>query len=315
MGTTKYRIASDGLPARLAPTWTEEKLRILECYLGGGSRGFAGACKRHPSGWFLLDTFAGAGMNISETTNAEIPGSALLALNAGPPGAKKVILCENGPKTKAALAARVGPFGDRVALFDQDANAQIAEMLALIPKRAPAFAFLDPEGAELAWKTVQAIARHKFSNQTKIEQLILLPTDTGFVRMLSLDKPLDPEYARRVTAMFGTDEWRPIYDGRRAGKLSAEDARHQYVALYAQQLSRLGYKHVQERQLRKEGKGGAPGSPMYFLLHASDHPAGERIMDHCFNKKHVRPGEEAGQVQMFPTPVAPRRRVTAKQSP
>src|SRR5690242_4511476 len=125
MGATKYRTASDGLPARLAPTWTEEKLRILACYLGGSGKGFAGACKSHPLGWYVLDIFAGAGMNISETTGAELSGSALIALEAGPPEAKRVIVCENGAKTAPALKTRTDRFGERVARFDRDANEEI----------------------------------------------------------------------------------------------------------------------------------------------------------------------------------------------
>jgi hypothetical protein len=42
---------------RLWHRWTEEKLAILECYL----QAFA-----HPSGWYAIDIFAGAGLNISE---------------------------------------------------------------------------------------------------------------------------------------------------------------------------------------------------------------------------------------------------------
>jgi hypothetical protein len=47
---------------------------------------------------------------------------------------------------------------------------------------------------------------------------------------------------------------------------------------------------------------------MYFLLHATDIAAGNRIMGHCFDKKHLRPEEELGQLSLVTTPVAPRRR-------
>jgi hypothetical protein len=80
------------------------------------------------------------------------------------------------------------------------------------------------------------------------------------------------------------------------------------VQLYAQGSRDLGYEHVQERQITKAGRGGRGGGPMYFLMHASDHDAGERIMAHCFDKKHVRPEEQAGQEGLFHVPVVPRRR-------
>jgi three-Cys-motif partner protein len=304
MGQAKYEIATDGFPARVAPVWTEEKLAILACYL----EAFARACKSHPSGWFALDIFAGGGMNISETTTTEIPSSALIALQARPPLAQRVVLCERDIRALSALTHRVTPFGDRARVFAGDANAQIRDMLALIPRDAPAFAFLDPEGSELAWSTVEAVARHKPEPHKKVEQLILLPTDMGFVRTLPLERDITEAAAAKIDAMYGHDRWRWIYDARRSGRINAEAARTQYVELYAQGLRDLGYVYVQERQITKEGAGGAAGGPMYFLMHASDHEAGERIMDHCFNKKHIRPGEQLGQQGLFQLPVAPRRR-------
>lgn len=304
MGRAKHETASDGHPARVAPTWTEEKLAILACYL----HGFAVACKSHPRGWYALDIFAGGGLNISATTGAEIPASALIALEAGPPLARAVVLCERGARTLPALIHRVAPYRERARVFAKDANAQIGDMLALIPRDAPAFAFLDPEGSELAWDTVTAIAEHKPKHYRKVEQLILLPTDMGFVRTLPLIKDLSDAAAAKITAMYGHARWRAIYERRRTDKINAEAARTEYVRLYAQGLRELGYEHVQERQITKEGAGGRAGLPMYFLIHASDHEAGERIMAHCFDKKHIRPGEQLGQEGLFHVPVARRRR-------
>jgi three-Cys-motif partner protein len=304
MGQATYLTASDGFPARLAPIWTEEKLAILRCYL----EAFAKACQRHPSGWYALDIFAGAGLNISDLTKAEIPSSALIALEAGPPAARRVVPCERSPRALPALTHRVTPHGDRAAVFAKDANAQIADMLALIPRDAPSFAFLDPEGSELAWETVRAIAEHKPKPYKKVEQLILLPTDMGFVRTLPLTLDLPEAAAAKIDAMYGHGRWRAIYLRRRGGEINAEAARTEYVRLYAQGLRDLGYVHVQERQITKEGAGGAAGSPMYFLIHASDHDAGKRIMGHCFDKKHIRAGEQLGQEGLFHMPVAPRRR-------
>ncbi len=304
MAQAKYQAASDGHAARLAPTWTEEKLAILDCYL----RGFSSACKRHPSGWYALDIFAGGGLNVSKTTGAEIPGSPLIALEAGPPGARAVVLCERHIGALAALIDRVARFGVRARVFAKDANIEIRDMLVLIPRDAPGFAFLDPEGSELAWDTVSAIAEHKPTPYTKVEQLILLPTDMGFVRTLPLAKDLSEAAAAKITSMYGHKRWRAIYERRRSGAINAESARTAYVRLYAQGLRDLGYKYVQERQITKEGARGRAGAPMYFLIHASDHEAGERIMAHCFDKKHIRSGEQLGQEGLFHVPVAPRRR-------
>ena len=263
---------------------------ILDAYLTA----FANACRK-AGGWYGLDLFAGGGINWSEVRGREINGSPLIALEAGAPQATKVIASEKNRKAYEALAARTARYGDRAEVLKRDANDAIEDMLALVPKRAPAFCFLDPEGSELKWETVEAIAGHKRgSSQFKIEQLILLPTDMGFVRLI-------PDYPEKVTGMYGEESWKSIEQRRSAGKISAEDARGEYVRMYAQGLKGLGYETVLDRQIKKPS-----GHPMYFLLFATDHDAGERIMDHCFDRVRMRVAEELGQGQLFEITDAPR---------
>ncbi len=172
---------------------------ILDGYLGGGpSRrgGFAQACAT-AGGWYGLDLFAGTGISWSITRGAEINGSALIALEAQPPPATRIILAEKHPQAFKALSHRVANYDSRVTLFNGDANEVIGDMLALVPRQAPAFAFLDPEGSELEWPTVAAVADHKRNHHRyKIEQLILFPTDMGLVR-------LAPEHPKLIARMFG----------------------------------------------------------------------------------------------------------------
>jgi three-Cys-motif partner protein len=197
----------------------------------------------------------------------------------------------------AALSARTQSYGDRARAFNDDANKVVGNLLARVPRRAPAFAFLDPEGSELSWPTVQALAGNKQgASANKIEQLILLPTDMGFIRLI-------PDYPEKVTAMYGHDRWPEIERRRRTDELSADEARTEYVRLYASGLRDLGYATVLDRQIKK-----ANGQPMYFLIFATDHSAGERIMDHCFDNVRLRVQAELGQAQLFPTKDAPRRR-------
>jgi three-Cys-motif partner protein len=292
MGQAKYQSASDGFTARVAPSWTEEKLMILEAYLDA----FADACKR-AGGWYGLDLFAGPGLNWSETRDEERNGSPIIALEAAEPQATLVIAAESHPASFAALQRRTSKYGSRIHLVNGDANHRVHEMLAPIPTRAPAFCFLDPEGSELDWATVAAIADHKRGeSRYKIEQLILFPTDTGFMR-------LAPGYPDFVTRIFGHEDWREIYERRLAGRLTADEARGEYVRLYGEGLKNLGYDIVLDRQITK-----ANGNPMYFLIFATDHDAGERIMDHCFDQVRIRIQEELGQGQLFSIKEAPRRK-------
>ena len=60
MAQATFHTAADGLSARDAASWTEEKLMILDAYLTA----FAKACQR-AGGWYGLDLFAGTGLNWS----------------------------------------------------------------------------------------------------------------------------------------------------------------------------------------------------------------------------------------------------------
>lgn len=265
---------------------------ILHAYLNA----FAKACQR-AGGWYGLDLFAGTGLNWSTTRDMPVNGSALIALEAESPKATKVILAEKHPGAFEALTHRTECYGDRVARFNDDANRIVADMLGLIPRRAPAFAFLDPEGSELAWESVEAIAEHKRDeSRFKVEQLILFPTDMGFVR-------LAPDHPELVTRIYGHDRWKDIYERRSAGLISAERARGEYVRLYAEGFSRLGYATVLDRQITKQN-----GSPMYFLIFATDNDAGETIMDWVFDRVRMRVIEELGQATLFDMESGPRER-------
>jgi hypothetical protein len=103
--------------------------------------------------------------------------------------------------------------------------------------------------------------------------------------------------------MYGHDRWQQIEERRRAGELSPDQARTDYVRLYADGLKQLGYATVLDRQITRENR-----QPMYFLIFATDHGAGERIMDHCFDRVRMRVREELGQAQLFTILDAPRRR-------
>lgn len=288
MAEAELKLAPDGLLARVAPPWSEEKLEILHGYLNGGSGnqgGFARACKK-AGGWYGLDLFAGSGLNISKTTDQPVDGSPIIALKAGTPQALEVIAAEKHDDMCEALKLRTAPFGNRAHVLQSDSNRAINEMLARVPKAAPAFAFIDPEGADVDWCTVEAIANHK-SKPNLIEQLILLPVDMGFVRLIR-------DYPDRVTKIYGHDEWKAIAERRAAGKISADQARGEYVRLYANGLKQLGYKHVIDRQVLKPN-----GHPLYFLIFATGHNAGLKIMEHVFTQVKFVVEEVLGQEQLF----------------
>lgn len=128
--------------------------------------------------------------------------------------------------------------------------------------------------------------------------MILLPTDTGFVRELPINADPTPEAEARITAMYGNERWRDIYNRRKAGELSPDQARTEYVRLYAAGLKgELGYKHALDRQILQHGQ---KGHPLYFLIFATDHDVGRTIMNHCMDTGY--PDDPQGQLFRSPRP-------------
>ena len=68
--------------------------------------------------------------------------------------------------------------------------------------------FLDPFATELEWATVEVIARAEF-----LDTWILFPT-SAITRILPLEKRPDdvnPQWAQRLTRIYGGEEWRELY--------------------------------------------------------------------------------------------------------
>ena len=118
----------------------------------------------------------------------------------------------------------------------------------------------------------------------------------GFVR-------LAPDHPELVTRIYGHDRWKLIYERHSANKITAEQARSEYVRLYAEGLTNLGYRTVLDRQIKKSN-----GSAMYFLIFATDNDAGEKIMDWVFDRVRMRVNEELGQTTLFEMESGPRER-------
>jgi three-Cys-motif partner protein len=269
----------DGLKIREANPWARYKLDIVECYLPAFSKACQAARQHH-----VVDAFAGPGVNVFRDDGERRWGTPLMALRTAPPFTR-VLAMDTDDASLAALRTRTEPFGARAVVRAGDANTDLLPaMRETLEDWAPVLVVLDPEGTELDFRTLESVARFR-RGKTKAELLVLLATHTGFLRLLWEEVP---EWAaERMDRLYGTDRWRDIHRQRREGTIDTDTATSRYVALYADQLrQRCGYNHVLDREIREHGRTGKLG---YFLLFASDHPGGQRIMEHCFDDRF---GEE-----------------------
>lgn len=141
----------------------------------------------------------------------------------------------------------------------------------------PTFAFLDPDGMELRWETLETLAKHKSGSKYKVELWMLFPS-AGLMRTPSLRADPDPQDFERATRLFGNDEWRRIFEARSNGLIGVGFARESSVNLMRLRLrDALGYGRTYPLEI-KNTKGGT----LYHMLFATDNAAGERIMSDLY---------------------------------
>jgi len=142
--------------------------------------------------------------------NRFLDGSAHIALKTEPPF-DKYIFIEQNSKRADALKFLKHEFPSRagaIEIVNDDANRFLQDYCARTEmwRKWRAVVFLDPYGLQVEWKTLEAIAQTK-----AIDLWILVPIGIGVCRNLPRKKPPPPEWAKRITTFFGTDEWQKFY--------------------------------------------------------------------------------------------------------
>jgi three-Cys-motif partner protein len=272
-------------PATVRPGGAQSrvKLGILADYLKQFAKASAKSYHR-----YYIDGFAGCGQGIDPSTGEQYDGSARLCFDVEPPFTR-CFLIENDP----ARAATLGDLADvyrNARVIPGDVNARIEEALAEIEPQAATFAFLDPEGTQLHWDTVRRLAEHKRGqSKTKIELLILFPLQMCVLRLLNFKTGKVPQaHIDKLERMLGAESpWRLIWRKRLTGEITTpEETRAAFLDAYCHQIKKLGYAHVLAREVV-----GDDGRPLYYLVFASDHDAGKRIMKHEFAASVMEPGQ------------------------
>jgi three-Cys-motif partner protein len=262
--------------------WTREKLALVRYYLGGTGEkggGFMVATRR-ARGRHYIDLFSGPGQ--CQMRDGEIiDGSPIIAAKATPPFTR-LYWVDADARNAASLRAHRHDFPTRrIEVIHRDANLAVDAILAGLPRNEPVFAFLDPEGSELSWSTIEKLARHKPRN--KIELFILFASDTGVIRFFPRDPSRMVRQDRLDQMMPSPEGWRRIY--ARRSDLSGIDFRRLILEEYTTGLANLGYTYIPPpRLVRKPDR-----RPLYFMVFATDHEAGLNIMSDALNRVEATP--------------------------
>ena len=207
---------------RFGGRWTSQKLEVLSGYL----KSYTTALKDTPFRKAFIDAFAGSGyrdLTVSEASQfplfpdlaSEEPqgllnGSARLALQTEPMF-DRYIFIERSPDRCRLLEELKNDFIDRAELIDirqRDANEEIRDLCDKSWTRRRAVLFLDPYGMQVEWDTIEAVARTK-----AIDMWLLFPLGIAVNRLLTTSGDIPESWQRRLSLLFGTDDWyKEFYD-------------------------------------------------------------------------------------------------------
>jgi three-Cys-motif partner protein len=154
-----YRVARDGLPARVSGHWAQEKLQVLQRYLDV----VVPAMKKSDwGGLCYVDLLAGGGRCVLES-GEEFDGSPLIALRCTPPFSSAVFV-EQDPRLVAALKARTihrnTPCPTIIAGNCND-TVVIAAIRRAVPANTLAVTFVDNLGWEVSLSAISRIVANR----------------------------------------------------------------------------------------------------------------------------------------------------------
>ncbi len=150
---------------------------------------------------------------------------------------------------------------------------------ASITESEATFCLLDQQTFECHWATVQTLAKHKQSGY-KIELFYFLP-NFWLGRALAAQKRL-----AAIREWWGRGDW----DG-----LSGLTAQARGDLLVKRFKEELGYRFVFAFPIFQRESGGRI---MFYMIHASDHPAAPDLMRRAYNKA-VQPKEPPEQLELY----------------
>jgi three-Cys-motif partner protein len=235
-----------------------------------------------------IDAFASDTENVLRVTGERFPGSAEIALTVQPPFTH-VVLFELAHKAKRlrALQAQYGQ-GRDVQVYEGNCNELMVSALRQLPIKAPTFAFVDPDGMEVEWRTIRLLAEHKRQyaesrGKTKVEMWILFSTG-GMGRMLGSNEASAraanlPDKVARLYGAWGP--WERIWKARLTGELKPGEARLAYLLLYMDRLAELDYRYLLARPVH------TTRGELYVMVFASDSTAGGKIMQWAQQKERI----------------------------
>ena len=269
--------------------WTTDKLGILRRYLDA----YTTALKKQPFNLIYVDAFAGEGSwrpgqeydkDYGEFRSLR-RGSPQIAMEIQDKAFDRFLFIEKDHHRCESLQELRSEFPNRnIEIVNGDANTELPRFCGKLRDFDRAVVFLDPFATEVAWETVEVIARTK-----KIDCWILFPL-MAISRMMPNKIEPTPALAGRLDRVFGSREhWQSLYVPSPQMRLQLFDdepsqERHggsEAIAdCYRRRLESVFAKVAPTRRTLKN----STNSPLFELYFAASNPKGAgpaiRIANH-----------------------------------
>ena len=210
-----------------------------------------------------IDTHGGSGKVVFK--NKFEDGSPLIVRKVNPNFPSYVI--EINPDRCQRLKESIKDLPN-ITVIQGGCNQKIEKVLKEVPEWKFVLCFVDPDGLieddtgcyELSWKTVEGIAKRR-----KTELLLNFPLEaiTRFIGyIIKFSNPTAEKLREALTSFFGTDKWE--HTGLNRGQL---------LDLYISERLKKHYKYKGATLIKT-----TTNIPLYYLIFASKHPIGAKIM-------------------------------------
>jgi len=238
--------------------WTQRKLELLKKYLSAWRRIFERNARARFFETNYVDAFAGTGEiprpklkglfegdpHMMEVEQEFRKGSVRRALEVDPPF-HHYIFIEKDRKKCDELRALQNEFSGRdIKVVNDDANTALLEWCrGLDTKRQRAVVFLDPFGASVEWRAIEAIA------DTKAVDLWILFPYGAINRMLVNDRMPPKSWADLLTRILGTEEWKTEFYSTSSWKslITDEPVKRVYRTADQEKITKFFVKRLQKK--------------------------------------------------------------------
>lgn len=296
--------------------WTEEKLNRLRSYLPAYTRIFRANERAKLYTTYYLDAFAGTGYRSGIESSAAIrtagvglfdndidnitlddadaesfsKGSARIALEVEPSFDHYIFVEQKLEHIRnlEMLRTQFPAKSHQIEIVQSDANIFLQRWcLEMNWHRNRAVVFLDPYGMSVEWKTIEALGKTK-----AVDLWILFPLGQAVNRLLTRAQPPQGPWARKLTAFFGTEDWKTaFYQPSRqpslfdAGQALRKEADFEGISEFFVQRLETAFAKVAKNALTLRNSRNVP---IYLLYFAAANPKGAptavRIANHILGK-------------------------------